>query len=78
MREKLYGDRAALRKTASFVRATGADVQIKRSRKKKWLRMREKLYGDRAALRKTASFVRATGVDVQGKRWRKKKKNWLR
>ena len=37
LREKLYGDLAALKKTASFVRAAGVDIQKKRSRKKKKL-----------------------------------------
>ena len=35
LREKLYGDLAALKKTASFVRAAGVDIQKKRSRKQK-------------------------------------------
>ena len=38
LREKLYGDLTAPRKTASFVRATGVVVKRKRSRKKKNIR----------------------------------------
>ena len=35
LREKLYDDLAALKKTASFVQTIGVDIYKKRSRKKK-------------------------------------------